>query len=163
MNQTTALSETSFLITAFPVDFCTRVRATGRDAFDRPVQVIVAEGGEPVRDQLRRALPGERIILCSYQSIPLPSTFAEIGPIFIGAEASDGTPVHCDELPPGYFPRPFALRAHNAVQEIMVSEVVDPVSAIALIRDWLARPGVAFLQARFAGNGCFACRIDRPD
>ncbi len=63
-------SALSFAIRPISMDFAQRVRSTLRDDFGRPVEVTVAEGGEPMRDQLRRAKPGERLILCSFPMNP---------------------------------------------------------------------------------------------
>lgn len=141
-------------------DFPARVRATLHDCFDRPVRVTVAKGGEPVRDRLCRARAGEPIILCSYAAVPLPSAYAEIGPVFLSAEDVEARE-WTDELPPGYFIAPFALRAYNASDEIIASAVVEPATAPEQIRRWLARPETAYLHARFLGHGCFACRFER--
>jgi len=113
-----------------------------------------------MRDQLRRAEPGERIILCSYQAIGLPSAFAEIGPIYISADQEAGQ-VPTGELPADYFNRTFALRAYDANDRIVDSTLVDPADAPAKFGELLCRPEVAYLHARFAGHGCFAARIDR--
>jgi hypothetical protein len=150
-----------FRVTPLSSAFADRVRATLRDDFNRAVHVTIAEGGEPLRDQLRRAIVGERIILCSYQAVPLPSPFAEIGPIFIAAQPGEAFPCPHGELPPGYFPRTLALRAYDANDCIIESAVVEPAAAPARIRAFLDRPEVAQVHARFAGHGCFACRFDR--
>lgn len=149
-----------FIVRPLPAAFVQRVRTTLRDDFNRPVRVVVSEGGEPMRDQLRRAEPGERIILCSYQAVSLPSEFAEIGPVFISADLPAAT-FAPDELPPGYFNRLFALRAYDAADRIVHSLLVEPTAAPEKFRDLLAREDVAYLHARFAGHGCFAACIDR--
>jgi hypothetical protein len=161
MTARTSLPATAFTVTTLPAEFADRVRATGRDDFGRTVSPVAARGGEPVRDQLRRVAPGERIILCSYQAVPLPSAFAEIGPVFVCAEPDEADRSWQDELPPGYFNRTFALRAYNGADEIIESALAEPAAAPELIRRWLARPEVSHLHARFAGHGCFACRFDR--
>ena len=53
--------------------------------------------------------------------------------------------------------------AYNVAHEIIDAAIVDPAEAPAQIRRWLARDGVAHLHARFAGHGCYACRIDRAE
>jgi len=163
MNSTATLLETSFKITPLPTSFVERVRATGRDDFGREVKATIANGGEPVRDELRRVAPGERIILCGYQAVALQSVFAEVGPIYICAETRNPAPLAADELPSGYFNRTFALRAYNTPDEIIDSTLVEPDDAHSQIKRLLARPDVSHLHARFAGHGCFACRIDRAD
>lgn len=149
-----------FAITPLPASFADRVRDTHRDDFGRAVGVTIAQGGEPLRDQLRRAAPGERIMLCSFQCVPLPSLFAEIGPIFISAEPTPTAAVR-NGLPPGYFNRTFALRAYDAGDRIVESTLVEPAAAPDAIRTLLSRPDTACLHARFAGHGCFAARIIR--
>lgn len=164
MNSFSLPAETAvvgFQAIPLPSAFADRVRTTLRDDFNRPVTILTAAGGEPLRDQLRRAAPGERIILCSYLSVPLPSLFAEIGPVFIAAGAGDPAPVRRGELPPGYFPRTLALRAYDTQDRIVESAVCEPDAAPDRIGALLARPGVAHVHARFAGHGCYACRFDR--
>lgn len=153
---------TAVSFTARPIaaDFARRVRAGGPDDFGRPGRHLISQGGEPVRDQLRRVGAGEHLILCSYHAVPLPSIFAETGPVYISADEPAARVWH-DELPPGYFNRTFALRAYNRAHEITRSTLVEPDAAPARIRVWLARPEVAYLHARFAGHGCYACRFDR--
>jgi len=152
MNTPATIEEVSFAVTALPAEFTARVRATGHDDFGRPVRVTIAKGGEPARDQLRRVAPGERIILCGYQAVPLPSALAENGPVFVGAGPGTTDAGGCDELPRGYFNRTFALRAYDAADEIVDSTLVEPAAAPALIKRWLARPEVSHLPARFAGR-----------
>lgn len=150
----------NFIVAPLPVEFVQRVRATLRDDFARAVSVRIAQGGEPMRDQLRRANPGERIILCSYQAIGLPSEFAEIGPIYISAD-QPARQLSAGELPTGYFNRTFALRAYDARDRIAESALVEPENAANEFSRLLGQQGIAFLHARFAGHGCFAAHIQR--
>jgi hypothetical protein len=155
-----ATTAVSFLVRPITADFARRVRSGGSDDFGRPGRALVAQGGEPVRDRLRRVEPGTWLFLCSFQSVALPSAFAEAGPVYVSAEEPEAG-VWRDELPPGYFNRTFALRAYNNDDEIIESTLVEPEAAPEKIRAWLARPVVAYLHARFAGHGCYACRFDR--
>ena len=62
-------------IAPLPEEFLTRVRTQGIDDLGQPVKRLVSvEGGEPCRDVLRRALPGEELILASF------SPFGQVGP-----------------------------------------------------------------------------------
>jgi hypothetical protein len=45
--------------------FLLKARSEGVDDLGQPVERWVAEGGEPCRDALRRARPGEALILAS--------------------------------------------------------------------------------------------------
>lgn len=162
MTSSASAIATATAFTIFPLmpAFVARLRATRRDDFGREVDVIIAEGGEPMRDQLRRASPGERMFLCSYQAVPLPSPFAEIGPVYVSADAPPPA-AFTDELPPGYFNRTFAVRAYDAQDRIVESKLVEPSAAAATFREMLARPNAAYLHARFGGHGCFAALIQR--
>lgn len=53
----------------------------------------------------------------------------------------------------------FVLRADSAQERIVDGQVVEAVEAEALLQTQLGRPDVAFVLARFAGDGCFAARI----
>jgi hypothetical protein len=161
MNSSPSLQAIGFVAIPLSAEFADRIRTLRRDDFNRPVSISIAGGGEPLRDQLRRAMPGERIILCGYQSVPLPSPFAEIGPVFISAETAGAAPVWRDQLPVGYFPRTLALRAYDAHDCIIDSTVCEPAAAPDTIRAFLTRPEVETVHARFAGHGCYACRFAR--
>lgn len=161
MDSTATPQAISFTVRPLSDEFATRIRRTLRDDYNRSVSITIAQGGEPLRDQLRRASPGERIILCSHQTVPLPSPFAETGPVFIAAEPAAPAPLGRDELPPGYFPRTLALRAYDGRDCITDSAVCEPAAAPGKIREFLGRAAVAYVHARFAGHGCYACRFDR--
>lgn len=162
MDHSPGISGHDFVISPLSADFVARVRSTRRDDFGREVKIASAQGGEPMRDQLRRAHAGERLILCSYQAVALPSDFAEIGPVYISAELEPAESA-VGRLPEGYFNRLFALRSYDEQNRIVGSLLVEPASAPAAFATALASPGVAYLHARFAGHGCFAARVDRAD
>jgi len=151
----------SFSVQPLAGTFVGRIRASRIDDFGRQVRPVPAKGGEPLRDQLRRATPGEPIILCSFQAVPLPSAYAEVGPIFISAAGTSPPPTVPNTLPHGYLTRTFALRGYNVRNEIVDSALADVAEAFGTIRRLLAIPEVDILHARFAGHGCFAARITR--
>jgi hypothetical protein len=153
--------EFSFYVQPLAEAFVSRVRTSLIDDFGRQVCAMQAKGGEPLRDRLRRAIPGEPIILCSYQAVPLPSAYAEVGPIFISAAAESPPQTVLNALPACYFARTFALRGYNASNEIVESTLTELIDAIDTIRSLLAMPDVGILHARFAGHGCFAARMVR--
>lgn len=160
MHSASVATTQGFVIAPISEAFVARVRSTLRDDFGRAVRLTIAEGGEPMRDQLRRANAGERLILCSYQAVALPSDFAEIGPVYISADLPAAT-AEVAPLLNGYFNRTFALRGYDVADRIVHSRLVEPAAAAEAFREILAQPGVAYLHARFAGHGCFAARIER--
>lgn len=153
-------------IASLPGNFLRRTREEGLDDLGQPVERLIAEGGEPCRDVLRRARPGEALILASHTPFMQPGPFREFGPVYLLAEAS-AEEVRRDRLPlpPGdettYFGPRFVLRAYSAEQRIVAADLVEADAAQVAVESLLSRPDTAYLQARFPTYGCFACRIER--
>lgn len=144
--------------------FLEQVRTEGRDALGQPVKRVVASGGEPCRDVLRRARPGEALILASYSPFEKAGPYKEYGPIYVLAEASDEI-VRRDALQAGsgtdYLRGQFGVRAYSAGEEIVDARIVAAPEGQSVVDEFLSRDDVAFVHVRFPAYGCFACRIDR--
>ncbi len=69
----------SFQIRPLPQAFLDRVRNEGIDDQGEPVQRLIAQGGEPCRDVLRRARPGEAIPLASPDTAFVQARFPTYG------------------------------------------------------------------------------------
>ena len=152
----------SYRISTPRPEFVARARAEGKDDQDQPVRRLVAEGGEPLRDLLRRARPGEAILLGSYCGFTQPGPFREYGPIYVSAAASEAAPGSIAAIVDrGYFPSPFVLRAYAADGDIARAEIVAPDQAEARLAVLL--DGAAFVDARFAAFGCWAARFSAAD
>lgn len=138
--------------------FLTRARIDGFDDLDQPVERCHAKGGEPCRDALRAARPGEALILASYSPFSVRGPYREFGPIFILAEAE---PDAADRavLPTPYFKTTFALRAYSHDERIIDARLTPLAEAGLNIAMLLALPDTAFLHARFGAYGCFGCAI----
>lgn len=155
---------TPIAIAAIPVDFLIRARI-GIDALGQKVKRIEAEGGEPLRDVLRRARPGERLILASFSPFALPGPFHEFGPIYV-LESASREPVDRHRLPQAgsasdYLRDQFVIRAYSAEEEILDAALTPAREFAATVDRFLDRPSTAFLHVRFPTYGCFALRIDR--
>ena len=148
-----------FQIIPIPAEFVARVRS-GFDDQAQPTEFHNAQGGEPLRDLLRRALPGERIALASFCPFQEDGPYKEFGPVFVSAAPSGEEP-GLSALPAGYLASPFVLRAYSSAERIVDAMVVEPEAAAAAIDGLLARQDVAFILARFLAYGCYACRIER--
>ena len=151
-------------IVPIKADFLLKARQAGFDDQNQAVEKHIAEGGEPCRDALRRAMPGEALILASYTPFEVSGPYKEYGPVFIQAEASP-EPVDMSRLPitpqSEYLGKMFVLRAYSKDERIMDGFVVASEEAEVQLQDLLAREDVAFVLVRFAGYGCYACRIER--
>jgi len=157
----------SLEIKPLPQTFLDRARTEGLDDQDQPVHRFTSrEGGEPCRDVLRRARPGEELILASYCPYEQTGPFREFGPVYILARPSD-EPFDGRRLPAAgagptdYFRRRLALRAYGHDGSIRDAALVAAEDAAATAERFLESSEVAFVQARFPSYGCFACRIER--
>jgi hypothetical protein len=156
----------NFWLQSLSADFLQRVRDTGTDAQGQAVQYLRATGGEPCRDILRRAKPGEEIILASFSPFSRSGPFREFGPVYImAAESTEDIQRNVLPLPDGsdtaYFGEQFVLRAYNEDDAIIGATLVTAAIAHETLANYLDRDEVAFVDARFATYGCFACRIAR--
>lgn len=153
-------------IPPLPKAFLDRVRVDGMDDQGQPVQRITARGGEPCRDVLRRAEPGESLLLASFCPFESAGPFREFGPVYVLAEPSDEA-VRRDALPlddgsgERYFREQFVLRAYDANGAIADATFATAETAQPTLDRFFGRESVAFVDARFPTYGCWACRIHR--
>lgn len=113
---------------------------------------------------LRRAVAGEAILLASYCPFEQASPYREYGPVFVMAQANPQAPA-ANSLAAlqdtGYLGDQFVLRAYSAAERIVDGVMVTRTDAEATLQTLLRRPEVQFVLVRFAGYGCYACRIER--
>lgn len=148
-----------------PERFLDRVRFEGIDDLGQPVKRVVAKGGEPCRDVLRRASAGEELILASFTPFSKPGPYKEYGPIFVLAQP-DGEGPRRDELPQAgaptdYLREQFVIRAYSGNEEILDAALVQAPHLAATVERFFEAESTAFLHVRFPTYGCFALRIDR--
>lgn len=153
----------NILIAPIPQSFLDRVRNEGLDALDQPVQRLIAKGGEPCRDVLRRAKPGEELILASYSPFALEGPYREFGPIYVLANPAEEGVTREGFPEGGYFRERLALRAYSHEERIVDAALITPSDVDATLERFFASGEVAFVHARFPSYGCFACRIDSPN
>jgi hypothetical protein len=165
MTIATAPDILAITIAPIPDRFLERARSEGLDDLGQPVRHVVAAGGEPCRDVLRRARPGEHLILASFSPFTRPGPFKEYGPIYILAD-SEGENVRRDALPRAgaaedYLRKQFVIRAYSPQEDILDAALVGPADFADTVERFLASESTAFLHVRFPTYGCFALRIDR--
>jgi hypothetical protein len=160
---TTAANQ-KYRIVPIRTDFLRRARASGLDDQNQPVERSVATGGEPCRDVLRPALPGEEIILASYCPFKISGPYKEYGPVFILATDTEET-VDLSSLPTtgkhSYFSRLFVLRGYSSDERIVDSVLTSLDDAEDRLDKLFMRSDVDFVLARFGAYGCYGCRIER--
>ena len=144
-------------IAPIPDRFLERVRLHGKDDLGQPVKRVIAEGGEPCRDALRRALPGEELILASFTPFAKAGPYKEYGPIFVLAHPDSDAP----RLDANYLREQFVIRAYSEAEEIRDAALVRSTEFASTVERFFESKDTAFLHVRFPTYGCFALRIDR--
>jgi len=120
-----------------------------------------ADRGFPCRVTLEDAKAGETLLLMNYEHQPANTPFRASHAIFV-REAARETRQTIDEIPPALAVRPhISLRAFTD-DGMMIDATVAPGAALAEpIEQLLANDEVAYIQAHYAGMGCYAARIER--
>jgi hypothetical protein len=150
-------------------DFLLKVREAGLDDQNQKVVHLTANGGEPCRDVLRRAMPGEALILASYCPFTVAGPYKEYGPIFLLASPStESVNYQAFPSPKGaptdYLrePQPYVLRAYSKSENILAAEVSNhPSEAPEILARLFGNEQVDFVLVRYAAYGCYAFRIER--
>ncbi len=136
------------------------IRHAGKDEHGNPFAAYLAAGWEPLRCCLRIAREGERIALISYSPFTQLSPWAEVGPVYVHADACEG--YVGDELPPELRTGPRILRSYHAdgsldyddIEYVPKGEDLEPA-----LRDLLARPTVAAVHVRASATQCFTYEV----
>lgn len=160
----TTILKTPYRITPIRTDFLQRARASGLDDQNQPVERSIATGWEPCRDVLRRALPGEEIILASYCPFKISGPYKEYGPVFILATETEES-VDLFSLPMTgegrYFSTVFVLKGYSSDERIVDSVLTSLEDAEDKLDKLFMQSDVDFVLTRFGAYGCYGCRIDR--
>ena len=145
-----------------PPERLARIRAAMTDEAGHPLtEQTDREGGSPLRCCLRESRPGERVLLLSYAPPGGRGPYAETGPVFVHAQPCGGyaTP---DRYPPALRHRQQVVRAYDHDGRIAAGVLAaDGGQAMPVIRDLLDRPGVALVQLRNVGYGCYNFAVRR--
>jgi len=116
--------------------------------------------GYPCRVSLAHALPGEELILMSYQHQPGHSPYRAAGPVFARKSALNAFDA-VNVVPEPVRVRLLSVRAYDGDDMIVEAEVVEGNVIEALIERYFERDDVAYLHLHYARRGCYACRVDR--
>lgn len=129
---------------------------------ERQVVRVTADAmpGFPCRVTLQDPEPGETLLLLNYEHLPVATPYRSRHAIFV-REGAETTAVVEDRLPRQLARRLLSLRAYDGAGMMTDAEVLEGAGAEPLVREWLARPDVAYLHAHNARRGCFAARIPR--
>jgi hypothetical protein len=149
---------------AMPSEHADALRRGLPDANGQTPERRVSDGeGLPCRYCLRDIAVGETYLTAAYRPFPAPQPYAELGPIFLHAQAC---PRHepSTDLPPMLRTREQVLmRGYGHDDRIVYGTgraVATKDLALAAAR-LFERPDVAYVHVRSASNNCFTCRIER--
>lgn len=102
-------------------------------------------------------------MLLAYRPFPEPQPYAEVGPIFLHADACDRY-VEEAEVPPMFLDRErFLIRAYGSDDRIIngTGQIIASANLSEATANPLERPQAAYTHVRSASNNCYQCRIER--
>ncbi len=153
----------SIRFVALETPFVQAIRMGAADANGQPAERRVAPvEGYPCRHCLGPIGKGEAFLVLAHRPFPAPQPYAEIGPIFLHAEACPrgGGSV---ETPSCLSSPSYIVRGYGADDRIVYGTggVVDTLAIAARAAELLADPAIAYVHVRSAANNCYQCRIER--
>lgn len=133
------------------------------DANGQSPELRVASKSElPCRHCMDFIKAGEQFLTLAHRPFPAPQPYAELGPIFLHADAckrGGGT----SEVPPFLLSPTYIIRGYGLDDRIVygTGQIVEtrkiPATAEAILQDRT----IAYIHVRSASNNCYHCRIER--
>jgi hypothetical protein len=159
-------TDTTFRVQALPAHDLARIRAAGVDDFGHPLRVSVTdeEPGTPLRCCLREAHVGERVALISWRPLheALDSVYAEVGPVFVHADACPG--YHEEgRYPEGFRHRVQVLRSYSASGDMLDAVMTEGATAEKAITGLFTNPDAVVVHSRNVTAGCYMFAVYRAD
>lgn len=115
--------------------------------------------GYPCRVTLEDAPAGEELILLHHVSHEVATPYRSAYAIYVRAGVAPAEFI--DATPPVFEGRPLGLRGFDAEGNLCDARLALPGEADAKIRDLLANPVIAYIDAHNAAHGCFSARVER--
>jgi hypothetical protein len=154
----------NFRCVAMDTASAARLRATRRDDRGGPTLGRIVDGpGFPCRHCLRLGLPGEEMLLASWD-LPLPQgPYWTPSPIFLHAADCPRASIE-DTLPETVLRNPLVSLRHYDAGGMCLYEhgiVLPGEQAEGPLRQRLGDPRVAFVNIHTARPGCWLARVER--
>jgi hypothetical protein len=151
--------------TPLPTETVRHYQAGGPDANGQTPERSVSEGpGTPCRHCLKNIPEGAGMLILAHRPFPAPQPYAELGPIFLCANAETcRAPEPSDALPEVLASPEYIVRGYSPEHRIVYGTgAVVPTDQIAHEAEArLADARVAYVHVRSARNNCYQVRIDR--
>lgn len=149
---------------AMPTEIARAYQNAAVDANGQLPERHISDGdGVPCRHCLEDVAAGEPYLILAYRPFPDVQPYAELGPIFLHAEACQRYP-ESDQVPPVVVrSQRMLLRGYNAQNRIVygTGQIVPVESIHNAAAALFERPEVAYIHVRSASNNCYSCRIER--
>ena len=149
--------------TPIPTPIVRAYQAGGLDANGQTPERSVSDGdGNPCRHCLKMIPEGAAMLVLAHRPFPAPQPYAELGPIFLCADACDAAVAGTD-LPEMLTSPDYIVRGYGPNDRIVYGTggVVSTDQIAAQASAKLADPNVAYVHVRSARNNCYQVRIDR--
>lgn len=149
--------------TPIPTPIVRAYQAGGLDANGQTPERSVSDGdGNPCRHCLKMIPEGAAMLVLAHRPFPAPQPYAELGPIFLCADACDAAVAGTD-LPEMLTSPDYIVRGYGANDRIVYGTggVVSTDQIAAQASAKLADLNVAYVHVRSARNNCYQVRIDR--
>jgi len=146
-----------------PIDDGTvrNIRETLRDAHGNILHVQESDDpGAPCRSCLRVTPRGTRLILFAHRPFATNGPYAEVGPVFVHADACEPYRGGA-EFPPDFRPRELVFRAYGedgAIRDAIVAAGADAERTLAR---FFTDPAIARVHVRNPAWGCFDFAVER--
>jgi hypothetical protein len=123
---------------------------------------IAPVDGYPCRHCLKPIAKGEPFLVLAHRPFPAPQPYAEVGPVFLHAEACTRGG-DSEAVPDCLSSARYIVRGYGADDRIVYGTggVVDTVAIPGRAAELLADPAIAYVHVRSAANNCYQCRVDR--
>jgi hypothetical protein len=133
------------------------------DANGQPPEHHISDGhGVPCRHCLDQVKAGEPYLILAHRPFPAPQPYAEMGPIFLHADACQRHPGSA-RIPPMLRSAQYLVRGYDSNDRIVYgSGQIVPTAHIPEVAAGMLRDDrVAYVHVRSASNNCYQCRIER--
>ncbi len=133
------------------------------DANDQPPERHISDGnGVPCRHCLDQVEAGEPYLILAHRPFPAPQPYAELGPIFLHAQACERHPGGAN-IPPILRSAQYLIRGYDSNDRIVYGsgQVVPTASIPEIAAGMMQNERIAYVHVRSASNNCYQCRIDR--
>lgn len=114
----------------------------------------------PDRIGLRDAEPGETLLLVNYTHQPTSSPYHASHAVFVREGATESGE-SLDKVPDVMARRLLSLRGFDTDDKIVAAQVVPGAEADPIIRTMFNNPGVRYIHAHNAAEGCYHGLIER--